>query len=105
MPAGGMIVAGWRRNSFIPVRHGPSGITDTDARTLVDEIRRLHSLRIGRPTVNECNRDVSLTRASGTDGLPECTIELAGPKAHYYFFGGGWTAGSLLGGTMFFSRM
>ena len=41
---------------------------------------------------------------SGTDGLPECTIELAGPKAHY-FFGGGWTAGSLVGGTMFFSRM
>jgi hypothetical protein len=38
------------------------------------------------------------------DGLPECTIELAGPKAHY-FFGCGGTAGSLVGGTMFFSRM
>jgi hypothetical protein len=37
-------------------------------------------------------------------GLPECTIELAGPRAHY-FFGCGWTAGSLVGGTMFFNRM
>jgi hypothetical protein len=42
--------------------------------------------------------------ASGTDGLPEGTIELAGPKAHY-FFGCGWTADSLDGGTMFFRRM
>jgi len=35
---------------------------------------------------------------------PEFTIELAGPKAHY-FFGCAWTACSLVGGTMFFSRM
>src|SRR4029077_4624783 len=49
-------------------------------------------------------RSDSPTGASGTDGLPECTIELADPTAHY-FFGCGWTAGSLLGGTMFFSRM
>jgi hypothetical protein len=47
---------------------------------------------------------IAFSRIHAPWRLPECTLELANPEAHY-FFGCGWTAGSLLGGTIFFSRM